>query len=565
MDSMFNTLLARALAGGSGGGGGGTGTDDYTDLNNKPKVNNVTVVGNLTSSDLKLQGEITSSHKLSADLVDDSTSTNKFNVQADWDQTTNSAPDYIKNKPTLGTAAATDATAYATAAQGTKADSAIQTVNVNGTALTPTSAKAVNITVPTQASDINALPNTTKYAAALSLTIDSSTYVMTGQLKDQNGDNLGKAQPIDLPLESVVVGGSYDSQTQKVILTLQNGNTIEFSVADLVSGLQTELSATNKLDPSFINYDTTHAAVTESDKTTWSGKQDALTFDGTYSASTNKAATVSTVTNAVNALDVTGDASVSASKTISAWSETDGKVSISTQDIAIAGTQTTLTGYAKSGTAGQAVAATDNVNQAIGKLEATVDNNKNNISNNTAEINGQQNATTDTVAGRGYAIINGKRLYMTDSQPTDGRQGDKWIDGNSIKSYDRTDNMINPATVMYGYYINANGEIVQSGAATAEQKLNLTEEFTITEAKYTLSGKNIVGNNTSVAFCWFNSSHEFLERTTLNVNSISNYSLTAEPVQDAVYMRINYVSADGKPMLNTGDTALPYEPYLQWE
>lgn len=94
----------------SGGGGGGTGTDDYTDLNNKPKVNNVTVVGNLTSSDLKLQGEITNSHKLSADLVDDTNTTNKFNVQADWDQTTNSAPDYIKNKPTLGTAAAKNAT-----------------------------------------------------------------------------------------------------------------------------------------------------------------------------------------------------------------------------------------------------------------------------------------------------------------------------------------------------------------------------------------------------------------------------------------------------------------------
>lgn len=91
-------------------GGGGTGTDDYTDLNNKPKVNNVTVVGNLTSSDLKLQDEITSSQKLSADLVDDTNTANKFNVQADWNQATNSAPDYIKNKPTLGTAAAKNAT-----------------------------------------------------------------------------------------------------------------------------------------------------------------------------------------------------------------------------------------------------------------------------------------------------------------------------------------------------------------------------------------------------------------------------------------------------------------------
>lgn len=40
---------------------------------------------------------------------------------------------------------------------------------------------------------------------------------------------------VDLPLESVVVNGSYDSTNKKIILTLQNGNTIEFSVADLVS------------------------------------------------------------------------------------------------------------------------------------------------------------------------------------------------------------------------------------------------------------------------------------------------------------------------------------------
>lgn len=111
------------------------------------------------------------------------------------------------------------------------------------------------------------LPADTKYGASLSLTIDSSTYVVTAQLKDQNGDNLGQEQTIDLPLESVVVGGSYDDTTKKVILTLQNGNTVEFSVADLVSGLQTELSASNKLDPSYINYDSTHAAVTEAQRT----------------------------------------------------------------------------------------------------------------------------------------------------------------------------------------------------------------------------------------------------------------------------------------------------------
>ncbi|WP_407457180.1 hypothetical protein [Fibrobacter sp.] len=97
------------------------------------------------------------------------------------------------------------------------------------------------------ASDVNALSDTTLYAAALSLTINPTTYVLTGQLLDQNGDNLGEAQSIDLPLESMVVGGEYDSTTKSVILTLKNGQTVAFSVADLVSGLQAEITQNNKL------------------------------------------------------------------------------------------------------------------------------------------------------------------------------------------------------------------------------------------------------------------------------------------------------------------------------
>lgn len=75
------------------------------------------------------------------------------------------------------------------------------------------------------------------YAHSLSLTIDSSTFVVTAQLYNKDGQALGNAQTIDLPLESVVVGGSYDSVNKQVVLTLQNGNTVAFSVADLVSGL----------------------------------------------------------------------------------------------------------------------------------------------------------------------------------------------------------------------------------------------------------------------------------------------------------------------------------------
>lgn len=97
-----------------------------------------------------------------------------------------------------------------------------------------------------------ALPASTKYAASLYLSINSSTYVVTAQLKDQDGNDIGNAQTIDLPLESVVVSGSYDSQTKKVVLTLQNGSTIEFSVADLVAGLQSEITAQNPLSADLV-------------------------------------------------------------------------------------------------------------------------------------------------------------------------------------------------------------------------------------------------------------------------------------------------------------------------
>lgn len=69
----------------------------------------------------------------------------------------------------------------------------------------------------------------------ISVSIDSSTYVMTVSLK--HGNSILASGTVDLPLETMVVSGSYDAQTKKIILTLQNGQTVEFSVADLVSGL----------------------------------------------------------------------------------------------------------------------------------------------------------------------------------------------------------------------------------------------------------------------------------------------------------------------------------------
>ena len=155
------------------------------------------------------------------------------------------------------------------------------TVQKNGTAVGTFSAnastnKTINITVPTKASDLAALPDSTKYAASMTLSIDSDTYVITAQLKDQDGANLGTAQTIDLPLESVVVSGSYDNANKKIVLTLESGSTIDVPVGDLIAGLQTEITATNKLSADLIKDGTTNKVVTASEKTAWNNKQAAI-------------------------------------------------------------------------------------------------------------------------------------------------------------------------------------------------------------------------------------------------------------------------------------------------
>lgn len=98
------------------------------------------------------------------------------------------------------------------------------------------------------ASDVGALPDSTKYAAAVALSIDQSTYVVTAQLKDQDGNNIGSASTVDLPLETMVVGGSYDAQNQKIVLTLKNGGTTDIAIGALISGLQPELVPGTNLD-----------------------------------------------------------------------------------------------------------------------------------------------------------------------------------------------------------------------------------------------------------------------------------------------------------------------------
>ena len=138
---------------------------------------------------------------------------------------------------------------------------------------------------------------------SLSLSMNSSTYVITLSGAKVDGTTFTVNNSIDLPLESVVVDGEYNSTTKKVVLTLKSGSTVEFSIADLINGLQSEITSTNKLSADLISDGTTNKTVTQTEKNSWNSKLDSFTETDPTVASYIKAITQSDISNWNNKLD----------------------------------------------------------------------------------------------------------------------------------------------------------------------------------------------------------------------------------------------------------------------
>lgn len=135
--------------------------------------------------------------------------------------------------------------------------------------------KALTGNISLDAEDVGALADSTKYGATIDVTLNTTDYKLTIALKDQDGTTL-TTKTVDFPVESVVVNGSYDSTNKKIILTLVNGNTIDIPVGALISGLQSEITSTNKLSADLIANGTTNKVVTQTEKNTWNNKQNAI-------------------------------------------------------------------------------------------------------------------------------------------------------------------------------------------------------------------------------------------------------------------------------------------------
>ena len=103
-----------------------------------------------------------------------------------------------------------------------------------------TSINSINQNIDDLEQDLTNYSLITETGSQIELNINSSDFKLKAILKDKNGNTIYTSNIIDLPLETMVVGASYDNTTKEVILTLQNGTTVRFSVADLISGLVSE-------------------------------------------------------------------------------------------------------------------------------------------------------------------------------------------------------------------------------------------------------------------------------------------------------------------------------------
>ena len=177
----------------------------------------------------------------------------------------------------LGDAAYTDPSQYATAAQGRKADEAL--VNETDPIFSASAAAGItasditNWNAKVAPGDLSLYSLVTETGNKIELSLNTTTYVLTATLKDKNNNIISTSSEIDLPLETLVLNVEYVDTTEhpkSLKITLKDGTEKYVPVSGLISGLVNETTFNAHANNTDIH-------VTAADKTTWSGKQDALT------------------------------------------------------------------------------------------------------------------------------------------------------------------------------------------------------------------------------------------------------------------------------------------------
>jgi hypothetical protein len=124
---------------------------------------------------------------------------------------------------------------------------------------------------------IEAGGSSSDYAVDIDFSMNSQTFVVTAQLKNKDGDLIGTAKSVDIPLESTVVNGSYNNATKTLTLTLVSGQSINIPIGDIISGLQAEITAQNPLNADLVDdSNSTNKFVTAAEKKQISDNADAI-------------------------------------------------------------------------------------------------------------------------------------------------------------------------------------------------------------------------------------------------------------------------------------------------
>ena len=206
-----------------------------------------------------------------------------------------------------------------------------------------------------------------KYATNIQFTTEGAT--LKAQLIDQDGAPIGDVEAFSIPTGSVVVDGSYDSGAENIVLTLENGNTIEIPATAFQNGLQAKIDANNKLSADYLIDGTANKVFTAADKAKVNASiNEAGSGLTVYESSGDK---IVKHTNSVSAVTTAGFNKVA----YDAQGHITGSQPVTKADVTalnLNGADVKMTGYVKPTSAAD-IEPTDTVNQAIGKLEKAVE------------------------------------------------------------------------------------------------------------------------------------------------------------------------------------------------
>ena len=206
-----------------------------------------------------------------------------------------------------------------------------------------------------------------KYATNIQFTTEGAT--LKAQLIDQDGAPIGDVEAFSIPTGSVVVDGSYDSESGNIELTLENGNTIEVPATAFQNGLQAKIDANNKLSADYLIDGTANKVFTAADKAKVNASiNEAGSGLTVYESSGDK---IVKHTNSVSAVTTVGFNKVA----YDAQGHITGSQPVTKSDVTalnLNGADVKMTGYIEPAET-SAIGPTDTVNQAVGKLEKALD------------------------------------------------------------------------------------------------------------------------------------------------------------------------------------------------